>query len=866
MHRISAYLTLIIIFSSFISYSARAQAPDSLSQNSEVFFKQISEILLNTPSKTIEKKVEVLIERFQPTWTAGRFNKEEKDAIREVVEKMRSKKMRSYPQLYNYMYSVMLLGESKQLPKSIISWHAYTLKLLEDKKTTPFDDFMEFTHNLFEKNILNDRRSLAWYHRNGKFSFFSDTALLLNFSKLNLVAATRNDSSSLENTSGTFIYDNKQWIGNEARINWTRFGEKFKDSIHVDVQKYNIDMTQAEYTIDSAVLTDKRFFKQSMIGVFSDRISSSRSSNKTPYPVFTTYLSDYQVNDLFSEINYTGGFEHKGLKLYGKGSKYKEAQLDLVHNDTIFGRLFSDAFLIENDGMDAARTEIVFYFDQDSLYHPDLRLKYRSSDSELVLYNQKEGSGMIPFFDSYHQLDIYVQALFWKMDEHTMSFKKIRTINNKNKASFVSSNYYSEMDYYRLQGIDEINPMYVIQNYMKSYNAEEIQLYALAAFMDKPVEQVSAMLIRLSKKGYLVYDSNTETAIVKDRLLNFLQAKSKQTDYDVIRLESNVTAKENASLNLDNYDLDVYGVPFVQISDSQEVYIYPQNKTISFQKNRNFNFDGYVHMGLLDFYSRQSTFVYDSFMLNMNFVDSLAFWVVAYDSIKQQDSLVRVKNVITKLNGKLYIDEPMNKSGLKNYPEYPAFKTEEESYVYYNKRSIQDSTLVPETFYYTVDPFIFDSISTFTTNGLSFDGTLSSAEIFKPLKEPLVVMPDYSLGISHNTGTDGYSIYNKQAIFYNNINLDNRGFHGTGKLEYLSAEFLSDDFIFYPDSLVADAHDFNSRADQDKYDFPDAQADTLSIFWDVNANNIVMNTDNRPFIIYNNSNFNGTLNLNPEKM
>lgn len=844
----------------------RAQTIDSLSQNSEVFFDQVSEILLNTPSKNIKEKAEKLINRFHPTWTAGRFNKEEKDAVREVVERMRTKKMRSYPQLYDYIYSLMLMSESTQLPKSIISWNAYTYKLLEEKKTKPFDNFMEFTRDLFENKIINNRRSLAWYYRNAKFSFFSDTSFLVNFSRLNLVAATNNDSSLLLNTSGTFVYDTKKWIGENARINWTRFGESYSDSIYVKVKNYSIDMTQADYTIDSAILIDKRFFKQPMFGRFSDRISSSRSSSKTPNPTFNTYLTDYEVKNLFKDLDFRGGFEHKGLKLYGVGNSYQDAQLDLLHNDTVFAKLYSNTFLIDTDGIDAAKTEIVFYFDQDSLFHPDLRLKYTASNRQIVVYNEEEGSSMIPFFDSYHQLDIYVQALFWKMDESEMLFKKIRTINNKNKASFISSNYYSEMDYYRLQGIDEVNPMYVIQNYMKSYNVEEIQLNALADFMEKPVEQVSAMLIRLSKKGYLVYDVTTETAIVKDRLLNFLKAKSKQTDYDVIRLESKVTAKPNASINLKNYNLDVYGVPFVQISDSQEVYIYPYDKSISFKKNRNFNFDGYVHMGLLDFYTRQSTFVYDSFMLNMNYVDSLAFWIVTTDSVRQRDSLVRVKNVITKLNGKLYIDEPMNKSGLKNYPEYPTFKTEEESYVYYNKKGIQDSTLLPETFYYTVDPFIFDSISTFTTNGLAFSGTLSSSDIFKPLKESLVVMPDYSLGISHNTKKSGYPIYNGKGTFYNDIMLDNSGFTGKGKLAYLNSQLFSENFIFYPDSLVTQGYGFISKADKENYNFPDAQADTVNAFWDIASNNLILKTDKKPFIIYNNSNFNGTLYLNPEKM
>jgi len=856
------FFTLMMFHLPAVTFS---QVSDSLSKNSEEFFIQVSEILLNTPSKTVSEKSTELIQRFHPVWTAGRFNMIEKDAIREVVETMRSKKMRSYPQLYEYMYSLMLLSESKQLPKSIISWHAYVMKLLENTKTKPFDDFMDYTKSLLEDDIIYKKKSLAWYHRHGKFSFFLDTTFLLKFSKLNLVAATNKDSSIIIGTSGTFKYNSHEWVGDKGEIKWSRFGEDFSDKMFVEFEKYEIDLQQSEFTIDSAVLTDKRFFKQPMQGVFSDRVSSSRSNTKTSYPRFKTYFSDYEINNIYPNINYIGGFEHKGLKLLGIENEYVKAQLELVFNDTVFGRIYSDAFRLGETKIESAKAEIKLYFEQDSLYHPTLRLKYNLENQQLVVYNEDEGSRMIPFFDSYHQLDIYVQALYWKMNESEMYFKKIRAVNNENKASFVSSNYYSEREFYRLQGIDEINPMYVIENYIRDYDVDEIQLNALAAYMEKPPEQVSAMLIGLSNKGYVVYSTKDEKAIVKDRLKNFLRAKAGLTDYDVIRLESNVTAKPNASININTLDLDVYGVPFVQISDSQEVYIFPYDKTISFKENRNFNFDGYVRMGLFDFYSRGSRFVYDSFLLNMNFVDSLAFWVNSRDTIRRVDSLVKVNNVITNLNGKLYIDEPQNKSGLKKFPEYPIFMTEEESYVFYNKKHIQDSTLIPGRFYYTVDPFVFDSISTFSTEGLAFSGTLTSANIFKPIAEPLTIMPDFSLGFDHLTTDDGYGIYDNKGIFYSEIKLDNNGFVGNGTLDYLNTRVESDEFIFYPDSLKTSGYNFESYSDLEKYNFPAAQGDTVEVFWKVDTNLMTVNSI-EPFILYNNSTFDGTLKFNPDYM
>ena len=858
---------LIIIFAIILlPVVTFSQVSDSLSANSEVFFSQLKEILTNTPSETVVDKSIELMDRFHPVWQAGRFNKDEKASIRKVVETMRAKKMRAYPQLYEYVYSTMLLGESKQLPKSIISWNAFVLELLENTKTKPFDGFMDYTIMLLEDDIIYKKKSLSWYHRQAKFSFFMDTAFLVKFSKLNLVAATNKDSSIILNTSGVYVYQSQDWIGDQGMIKWSRFGEEVSEQTFVNFDSYLIDLKKTEFTIDSAILTDSRFFKQSMLGEFSDRVNSSKTTAKTSFPRFKTYLYDYTINDLYPGINYQGGFEHRGLNLFGIESEYVKANLELVHNDTILANVYSDVFKFENKSIESAKSEVKFYFEQDSLYHPGLRLKYTSENKQLVVYNENEGSTMIPFFDSYHQLDIYVQALYWNMNESEMFFKKIRSVNNDNKAQFISSNYYSAGDFYKLQGIDDINPLYVIENYVKTYGVEEIQLNALAEFMKKPTEQVSAMLIGLSNKGYLVYDSKEEVAIVKDRLKYFLKSKAGLIDYDIIRLESNVKAKPNASLNINTLDLDVYGVPFVQISDSQEVYIFPYDKTISFKENRDFNFDGYVRLGLLDFYTRSSSFVYDSFMLNMNFVDSLAFWVNSHDTIRNLDSLIRVKNVITDLNGKLYLDDPDNKSGLKKFLKYPIFISDGESHVFYNKRSIQDSTLIPERFYYTLDAFVFDSIATFSTDGLAFEGTLASANIFKSIVEPLVVMPDFSLGFSHTTDKSGYGIYEDKGKFYSEITLNNNGFRGNGELEYLTSSVGSEDFVFYPDSLTTKGINFEAYAELDKYNFPSAQGDTVDVFWQTNINVMTLNSLGKPFIVYNNSTFEGTLEMQTAAM
>lgn len=860
------YVVLFFVFILLSISNVYAQQVDSLSVNSEKFFYQLSAVLQNTPSKNYQKKSEVLMARFYERWSIGRFNKDEKAEVRNLIEKMRSKKMRTYPYLYDYLYVLTLLAESNQLPKSIISWHAYAVQLLNEKKITHFSKFLDFTVDLLERDRLHRKNNLSWYQRNSRFSFFLDTNFLVIFKKGDLVCATKKDSSIIIDTKGIFNYELKTWDGNSGKLRWSRFGEEKSKVIFADINSYSIDVNLPSYKIDSAILHYNRFFTHPVIGSISERIASSPPSERTSFPRFDAYFDKFELYNIYPEVSFFGGVKLEGLKLYGVGGVTTKAIVTLTKSDSLYAMVRAEKFRLNTNGFVSSNAEFVFYFDKDSLYHPSLIVKYTNDNRQLVIYNDNIGSSMTPFFDSYHELDIYVQAMFWKMNETDLIFKRIRNIRNRNIAEFVSSNYFSQKDFYRLQGIDDINPFYVIQNYMNTYDDSEIKLNALASFMQKPVDQVSALLIDLSNKGFLVYDSRKKRAIVKDRFKYFMKAKNGIIDYDVIRLTSNVEGQPNATININTLDLEVNGVPEVRISDSQEVYIYPYDKTISFKKNRDFTFDGQVHMGLLDFYSRKSTFVYDSFMLKMNYVDSLAFRVYSNDSLKLSDSLIRVKNVIVDMVGSIYIDQPFNKSGLKKFEEYPKFISNDVSYVYFNKKSIQDSTLIPESFYFAVDPFVFDSISTFTTEGLSFNGNLISAGIFPVIEQPLVVMPDYSMGFNHLTPDEGYDIYGGLGKFSSLISISNQGFKGNGNLYYLSSNSSSNNFTFYPDSLKGISDDFRVMKSPDKYNFPSIQGDTVNIHWVTDTNVMTLTNEAGPFIVYDNSWLTGSLFLNPDYM
>ena len=856
---------LIVLLTIGWQIQVRAQS-NTHSNAPEVFYHQLAETLHNTPYSSVRDKAELLIAQLDSLRINGRFDLTIQTSIRQIVQSLRQKKVRTYPFLYDYLYNLNLLGESKLLTTDVLAWQKKVQQLIRDKQLNSFLDFMKFTRELLEKHILYKRANTAWYFRDGKYSIQFDTCFSLKFSQLNLVKASKNDSSTLLHTQGTYFIRGHLWQGEGGRLYWSRFYPDLKN-VYAALETYRFKLSANTITIHNIVLKNASFLKQDVPGSVSDKVFSGKTNAHTPFPHFISATNNLVIDSIYPGVHFVGTIELAGKQYFGITKAHRKPELDFFYKKKTALHLRSNRFKFSPDKMEAAQVALTLPLEKDSVYHPDLQMRYVVSDKQLLLYTMASAGTQIPFFDSYHQLDLYVPSLFWDMHTDSLVFKKIRGVNSNLKVRFESTRYFSNQEFYRLQGIDELNPLYVIKNFTKDFSTHKISAQALAGYMRKPEEQAVDMLVNLSNHGFVVYNSETRKAIVKNRLDYFLNAKSGRTDYDVIRFASDVQNEVNASLNLRNLNLSIYGVPRIFISNSQHVYIYPYQKEIAVHKNRNFTFDGKVSAGLFNFYTHHSTFVYDSFLIRLPDVDSLTFSIVKTDSLHNRKYLIPIKNSLQKLKGRLIVDLPFNKSGQMHLPNFPEFINNGGGYVYFNRRNIQDSTLTPGRFYYRLAAFSFDSLMTFNTEGLAFSGQLFSDSIFPPIRSAIRVMPDYSLGFVYQAQSGGLPMYGGKGHFMNQISLSNKGFTGKGVLNLMTLNVRSKQFVFYPDSLLAKrAVNFEGKADSSRYNFPSIRCDSVSLSWDAAPDILKIKSLDRKFRLYGKAYFEGDLQINPGYM
>lgn len=844
-----------------------SQKSGRFSGDSTKFIGELRLIFANLPDDD-KKFIAPYIQEFAQKWDSGLFDTSRKKAIYELCNEMARRKVRHYPDFFNYINLLNIYFNSKQPDRYFHPWSEILLQLIKKKNLRPFSAFIDFSAHLFAEDLLYKSASARWKLKQPEFNFGYDTVPRLTFLQSDLTCYANDDSLLIFFTRGTYYPLSNIWMGSGGRVDWRRAGYE-PGKVYADLRDYQVQMRFARFTADSVSFVYKKYFNQPITGRYTDKVLADVTEEKASYPRFYSNDKMIGIPGLFKNIDYLGGFALEGNRILGSGDKGNDARLFFKRDGKDFLIARSRTFVIRSDRINAATASVTIYYEGDSIFHPGLQLKYLDEQRELSFTKDERVATISPWYDSYHQIEIHTEALYWKVGDPAINFEMMKGPGKESKCVFESSNYYSLHRYEKMQGIDEQNPLNIIKKHLDRKKSKTLTLEELTANMSKPIEQVEALLLRLANRGFLVYDFDDKTATVKDKLFDYVNAGNGKSDYDVIFFNSDVIGKSNGLLRLDSFNLRIQGVNSVMLSDSQQVIIYPKNETVVLQKGLNFVFDGKIEAGLFDFWGDSCAFDYNKFRIDLPHVDSMMFYVTSkkWDPKTGKFPLVRVKTALTNLRGELLIDDPQGKSGLKALPQYPIFTNRENAFVYWNKRTTQKGVYTKDKFFFEVDPFTINSLDVVSTDSLNFAGDLTSAGIFPQITEPLKVRPDYSLGIEKSTGDSGYLAYGGKGVVTSKIDLSDRGLRGDGTLQFLNSTSVSPDFVFLPDSMNAIARSFVATEQLGETEYPSVTADSVSEFWLPYKDSLIVGTLKSDMVMYNSqSTFAGKLALTPRAL
>ena len=773
----------------------------------EKFLKDVQSFL-GEYDKTIARKY---VKSFEPLWFGEFFDVDNKAHVYATLNTMVSKNLRVSPHFLSYFNAILYYSESNMSKENFEKWQNVLDMLLKKSNNKRIEQFLKISENLFLDGTIyftsRTQKAATMWQVSKKDSFdieYVKKVPVFKFKNIDLRCFAKGDSSVIRKTNGEFFPLTSIWLGSKGKIDWQR-ARMDKEVFYAKVKDYKLALKNSSFYIDS-VSFYSNYFDQPIIGKLTEKVLSVISFKRVTYPAFESYNKRLNIKNVNNNknIEFDGGFTIRGRNLYGSGSIENLSKLRLSYKGEEILTAEAIRFIINDDGISSDKAKIKFNLDKDSIIHPSANLVFSEKTKSLLISRGSEGISAAPFYNSYHQLDMYTKSLIWKIGNPIIDFKALEA-SQETRSQFASLNFFDVNTY------DQLNTPYGnvlvdIKSYVKKIDKKTFNAVDLASYLRKSMTDFQFVLYNLTELGFLIYDADRQIVTCSDKLFNYIENRSGKKDYDILIINSD--APVNARLSLSSLDLKIFGIDRVVLSLQHKVWIKPQAKSITIKRNRDLNFDGLITAGKTQYYGSDFSFIYDDFKLNMPHCDSMFIWA-DYKESKKKGQLVRSLSNIQSLEGYIQIDNADNKSGVDtSHHEFPILHSNTPTYVYYDDQSIQKGIYEREKFMFVIEPFEMDSLDEFANEGLNLNGLFKSGGIFPDFKESLIIMPDYSLGFVRNTPTDGFKIYNQLASYENEIRLSNEGLKGSGTIEFFTSSAISEDITFFPDSVSAIAHTY----------------------------------------------------------
>jgi len=794
------------------------------------------------------------LNKFISRCDSSAFSSDILDKIINVSNQLAGRQMRSVPHFNDYLLTLNYFIDYKRDISFFTNWLKGLSEIAFSQMFTNenIDKYFRNSSLMVKENVLFESGSVRWKVKNNTLGFLHDTAIYVSVTGATLTCYSQKDSTEIYNVTGKYFPEMQQFIGTKGTVTWEKAGYSRAD-VFAELGDYTINMTKSSFTADSAKLTHKTYFKEPVQGLLTDQAVSFANKEKANYPRFVTYVKEFKISNIYKGVNYEGGLSFEGANVKGTGKNAVPAKITLLRNDTLYLRIRSKEFLFSKAGLSSPEVAMSLYLDKDSIYHSNLGFSYFEATRQVNLFRTNNPVSKSPYFDSFHNLDMYFEYLSWNMNESKIVLSHARGAS-LGKAEFESASYFNSSYFLQLMGLDSYHPLNRLIKFAEWFYSETFPVEEFAKWLDKPLESVTGLCIDMANKGFVFYDRTNNEVTIKKKTRDFLDFYAKRKDYDILNIVSETKAPvDNAILDLNKYGLTVNGVSGILLSDSQKVAIYPYNKQLIIGKNRNLTFDGVVEAGLFTVFGHKFTFSYDTFKIRLQKIDSIKISVETDKKDKDGNSVVKnLDNMIQLLTAELYIDKPDNKSGLKSLKQYPIINATTSSYIYYDKIPGLEGVYKQKDFYFKVDPFTYENMDHYTTQDMNLSGEFSGGNIFKPMKQYLVIQENNSLGFNMTIPPQGIEVYEDRGILYNSLSMSNKGLIGSGSMKHLTATAVSDEFKLYPDSMITQASTFNLEKDASGI-FPSLNSKDVAIKWLTQKDEwTATNASGKPFNMFEN--------------
>lgn len=687
---------------------------------------------------------------------------------------------------------------------------------------------------------------------------------VIRFDQVSLNMVTGHDSVFIHNTKGSLVIKDHLFVGEGGRFDWPVVIKDSVESsaIYADLYNYNFDVKKPGFSANKVLLTYEERLNEAIEGLFKFR-SVRHDSTHVYFPHFTSYNSNINIKGLGNKnLRYQGGFSLKGHKIYSSSVLSNRAQIDYTDDSGKKFKTVAPFFEFGDSVIVARRSATTIYNDYDSLYHPFARFSFNTSDEKLVVQKSKDSNYNTPFYASFFNLNIKADIIKWNVNSDSL---EISLLGGKKELAtiFESVEHFDSLDFKYISGVYSFHPLNLLASYSRK-NGDQFYVDDVAKKYKLNINSLKAAMQHIGQIGFINYNYGTGEINLTPKLFHYVKSYRAKKDFDDIIIKSKIDTAANAVYNLKEKKMLIRGIQELYLSNPLNVKIVPDSSKIVMTGDRDFIFNGRIIAGNFEYIGHEYAFEYDSFLVRMGHVDSIKLYVekksksgktskIAISNTLSSSEEASVTTDVSREAGTLYVNRPNNKSGKKLLPDYPKFNAGIGAVVRFDRKKIFNG-IYGKTIYFEAPPFAIDSLNDSDPGSIKFDGTFVTGGIFPVFAEKLHVMKDYSLGFNHKIPEGGYQLYRGHGIVYGDISLDKNEIRGDGKIDFVAATLISNDFIYHPDSVFTEGSSMEIREEEHNgVIFPRMTLSNYDLHWLPKKDSMYIYNTDEPFQFYDQS-------------
>ena len=831
----------------------------------------------------------------ETVWLDSRLTQPQQKTIIAVSRRMVAKGHKadaSFEHFFNTVY--YSLNGTYASPEQLDGFLNTTAQVVENYDSKNLLKFVETAQMLFESRLLYKANFNRLYALDGTFSFrYSDveseviktietaktsaandgwgnlladssanfgpifyqkkpipnvSGALIEFKNISLVMATASDSVFLREANGKLAVRESIWVGAGGKFSWEVAGTP---DVFVILTNYSFNVNNPKIQADDARLGYSAKLNSSIEGAFEYESKRRNKGQPSPYPRFISYRNDANLRGLSKNVAYKGGFSLVGLKTSSASLNEEPSTITVSKNNKVAFKASSRRF----EWNDSLITASLATFSSpiglnDSLYHSGVRLSYNDSEGLLKCEraDRTDFKGA-PYVDSYHKMYIESEMLRWRFDKNQLEFS---VVAGKTEIPIIleSFNYYKPERFRAISEEFGFHPLSMAANYIAKQKMANFSPEDLAEFYKKDGNVLRGACNQMLRAGYFEIEPQNGLLKLSRKGLLYVLANGKQTDYDNLRITSLYTANSqmaNASIDLTTNELLIRGVSQFVISDSLKILAFPSDKQIRMLKNRDFWMNGLLKSGNFRFNGRDLQFNYDKFFVDLNKIDNITY--VPKNVYDKGGTSEVGGDVVYEKSGRIYLNDPKNKSGKLKNSVFPRLSVPEGMTVYFDQPDRGNLTYSRKVFF-KIPSIDYDSLG---LQDIMFIGSFNSDGIMPPFQAQLRSMDDNSLGFSYTPPAAGFKVYgsNTTVKFSKELVMDKQGLRSQGEISHLSARIPTQAMLFMTDSLTATGAEAEIKeATIGKAYFPKVDLRNYTMRWVPKADSMSLTTKGNSFNFY----------------